>query len=224
MDWSVVVFVSDHGAKKLDGCVCVNEWLIEQGYLALQDYPAQPIPIHKLYIDWSGTRAWGDGGYYGRIFLNVRGREPQRIVEADSVGPLLEELRAGLETLTPGTCAYRPVELFREVNGCPPDLIVYFADLHWRSVGSVGMRSVYTFENDRGPDEANHDWHGIFISPWMNGQGGAQIEKDQIYDIGPTVLTRFGLAAPAEIMGQSLALRRLTTKALLSPAEGIEGR
>jgi hypothetical protein len=22
---------------------------------------------------------------------------------------------------------------------------------------------MYTFENDTGPDEANHDWHGVFV-------------------------------------------------------------
>ena len=25
--------------------------------------------------------AWGDGGYYGRLFLNVAGREPQGVIE-----------------------------------------------------------------------------------------------------------------------------------------------
>ena len=49
------------------------------------------------------------------------------------------------------------------VNGVAPDLIVYFGDLDWRSVGAVGLGSIHTFENDTGPDEANHDWHGIFM-------------------------------------------------------------
>jgi predicted AlkP superfamily phosphohydrolase/phosphomutase len=31
-------------------------------------------------IDWSRTKAWGDGGYYGRLLLNVQGREPQGII------------------------------------------------------------------------------------------------------------------------------------------------
>ena len=41
----------------------------------------EPTPIAKAPIDWSKTVAWGDGGYYGRLFLNVKGREPQGIVE-----------------------------------------------------------------------------------------------------------------------------------------------
>ena len=35
------------------------------------------MPIKDAEIDWSQTLAWGDGGYYGRLFLNVKGREPQ---------------------------------------------------------------------------------------------------------------------------------------------------
>ena len=72
--------VSDHGAKKMDGGICFNEWLIEK---AISPWPAIPTsrrPSTRSMIDWSKTKAWGDGGYYGRLFLNVQGREPQGII------------------------------------------------------------------------------------------------------------------------------------------------
>ncbi len=72
-----IMVVSDHGAKSMEGGVCVNEWLIERGYLTLKEYPHKPTPIGAASIDWDRTKAWGDGGYYARIFMNVRGREPQ---------------------------------------------------------------------------------------------------------------------------------------------------
>jgi predicted AlkP superfamily phosphohydrolase/phosphomutase len=197
-----VVVVSDHGATKLDGGVCINEWLIEQGYLALKEYPSSAISIDKAAIDWSRTRAWGDGGYYGRVFLNVRGREPQGTIPPEEVDGFLETLRAGLEALVPATRACRPQDLYREARGCPPDLIVYFGDLAWRSVGSVGGRSVYTYDNDTGPDEANHHWHGICISPWINGHTGEQAEPVRIFDVGPTILERFGVNVPEGIVGR----------------------
>ena len=43
-----------------------------------------------------------------------------------------------------------------QVRGVAPDLLVYFDNLGWRSVGSFGHGDVYTFENDTGPDDANH--------------------------------------------------------------------
>ncbi len=67
-----------------------------------------------------------------------------------------------------GRKSYKPEEIYSEARRIPPDLIVYFGNLSWRSVGSIGLGSILTFENDTGPDDANHDTHGIFI---MKGQG-----------------------------------------------------
>ena len=38
-DDTVVLVVSDHGARRLDGGFCVNEWLIREGLLVLNQYP-----------------------------------------------------------------------------------------------------------------------------------------------------------------------------------------
>jgi len=45
---TVVLVVSDHGAKKLDGGICFNEWLIREGYLALKEYPSKITPIDQV--------------------------------------------------------------------------------------------------------------------------------------------------------------------------------
>ena len=198
---TVVLVVSDHGAKRLDGGICFNEWLIQQGYLAVKAYPDVPTPLDKVQIDWARTKAWGDGGYYGRLFLNVKGREPQGVVEPaeyESVrSELIEKIAAIQDPLgNPlGSRAYRPQELYREVHGIAPDLLVYFGDLFWRSVGSIGSRSIHTFDNDTGPDGANHDWHGIFILNQHGCRGGniapGRTHGLTVYDIAPMVLRFF---------------------------------
>jgi predicted AlkP superfamily phosphohydrolase/phosphomutase len=214
---TAVMVVSDHGAKKLDGAICFNEWLIQEGYLAVKSYPGKITPIDQVEIDWARTRAWGDGGYYGRLFLNVRGREPHGTIDPgdyEKVRSELVERIAGIrdpDGRPLGSRADRPQEIYREVNGVPPDLLVYFGDLHWRSVGSLGFKSIYTFENDTGPDEANHDWHGIFV---MNATGcrnaglpaGPQ-QHLRLYDVGPTVLSLFGLEPNKAGLGRPLKVR-----------------
>src|SRR5438128_12228252 len=50
-DATAVLVVSDHGAKRMDGGICVNEWLIANGYLALAEKPASPIPFSKAKVD-----------------------------------------------------------------------------------------------------------------------------------------------------------------------------
>jgi predicted AlkP superfamily phosphohydrolase/phosphomutase len=198
---TVVLVVSDHGAKRLDGGICFNEWLIQHGYLTVKDYPGTPTPVDKVQIDWARTKAWGDGGYYGRLFLNVKGREPHGLVDPGDYESLRSELIEMISAIRDplgnplGSRAYRPQELYREVHGVAPDLIVYFGDLFWRSVGSIGSRSIYTFDNDTGPDGANHDWHGIFILN-RNGcrEGNLAPGPTQgltVYDIAPMVLRFF---------------------------------
>ncbi len=62
-----------------------------------------------------------------------------------------------------GTVAHRPEELYAEARGIAPDLLVYFGDLYWRSVGQVGTGTVHVFENDTGPDDANHAHEGLYV-------------------------------------------------------------
>jgi predicted AlkP superfamily phosphohydrolase/phosphomutase len=212
-DDTVVFVVSDHGAKKLDGGICVNEWLIREGYLTLRAYPDAPTAIDKAQIDWPRTRAWGDGGYYARVFLNVRGREPQGVIEPLDYEKTRTELAERLAALTGPdgrplrTLVERPEEIYREVRGIPPDLIVYFGDLAWRSVGSVGMKTIYTADNDTGPDGANHDWDGIFILR-PDGLGVRRPDAGfRLYDVGPTILDLFGLESPKGVVGRSLLAR-----------------
>lgn len=211
---TLVLVVSDHGAKKMDGGFCFNEWLIQRGDLRLKAYPPQVTPISPQLIDWSATRAWGDGGYYGRLFLNVKGREPQGIVDPSDYERVRDELIAAIAAIEGpdaqnlGCRAYRPQELYRECNGVPPDLMVYFGDLHWRSVGSVGSRSLYASENDTGPDDANHDWNGIFIMrDGVRDHGGRHLKGLGLMDVAPTILQHFGVPIPTDMLGHAIDAR-----------------
>jgi predicted AlkP superfamily phosphohydrolase/phosphomutase len=206
-----IIVVSDHGVKKMDGGICVNEWLIREGYLALHEMPApgERITIEKAKVDWSKTKAWGDGGYYARIALNVAGREPNGIVPATDYEACRDELTAALKRIPApdgsplNTVIFKPQEIYKEVRGIPPDLIVYFDNLGWRSVGSLGYDGIYTFENDTGPDDANHAENGIFIyTPPARNLGGQRMAKAQLMDFAPTVLNLFGLPVPADMQGK----------------------
>ncbi|PYJ78297.1 MAG: phosphodiesterase [Verrucomicrobia bacterium] len=216
-DGTSVLVVSDHGAKRMDGGICVNEWLLANGYLALAEKPAHATPLSKVKIDWSRTKAWGDGGYYARVFLNVAGREPNGTIAPGDYEKVREELSAGLKAIPDenghaiGTQVFRPEELYKEVRGVAPDLIVYFGALFWRSVGSVGDGKIHTFENDTGPDGANHAENGIFLfRPADDGiPGGRRLDGLRIIDVAPTILRLFRLAIPVDMEGNVLAFVNL---------------
>lgn len=170
-----VMVVSDHGAKRMDGGIAINHWLIQNGWLTLKTPPppgAGRQPLSALDVDWARTRAWGDGGYYGRVYVNVEGREPQGAVPPARFEAVRAELAAALEAIPDpqgrpiGTRCFTPEALYREARGVPPDLLVYFGDLLWRSIGTVdgaALDAIHTFDNDTGPDDCNHAQRGIYI-------------------------------------------------------------
>jgi predicted AlkP superfamily phosphohydrolase/phosphomutase len=208
-DTSVIV-VSDHGAKRMTGAICINEFLIREGYLTLKETPSGPTRLKPEMVDWSRTTAWGDGGYYARVFLNVAGREPHGTIPAADVAKVRAELSAKIEALGDengnpiGTKAYLPEDIYRERKGVPPDLVVYLGNLEWRSAGTVGTGSIHIFENDTGPDDANHAQEGVFI--WHNRGRLPEntIDRVSIYDIAPSILDYFSIAPPPEMIGRIL--------------------
>jgi predicted AlkP superfamily phosphohydrolase/phosphomutase len=203
-----VLLVSDHGAKRMVGAVCINEFLIREGYLALKQYPAKPTRLVADMVDWDKTLAWGDGGYYARVFLNIEGREPRGRIAPGDVARVRSELKQKLEALGDetgrpiGTRVFFPEEVYRTCRGVPPDLIVYLGDLDWRSAGTVGGGKVHMFENDTGPDDANHAQEGVLV--WHN-RGRAPSHPDgrfSIYDVAPSILDFYSIAPPAEMIGR----------------------
>jgi predicted AlkP superfamily phosphohydrolase/phosphomutase len=206
---AITIVMSDHGARPMMGGLCFNDWLIRERYLAVEAYPSHVIPIRDAAIDWSQTVAWGDGGYYGRLFLNVKGREPQGIVEPARYEEVREEIGAKLEALPGpdgeplGTKVLKPQEVYPEVRGVAPDLLVYFGDLAWRSIGSIGNRSLYTYENDTGPDGANHDRDGVFAMAGLPGQPTGETSGLSLVDVGPTLMGLYGFEVPEGAVGRS---------------------
>ena len=190
---------SDHGVQRLCGGIAINEWLISHGYLTLKRNPSKPTRLEELIkcglVDWDRTQAWGAGGYYGRIFFNVIGREPHGAVPPQQYNALQEELVDALGALPDGNQSLRPTRVLRPAttypvaHGIPPDLLAYFGDLSWRSIGTVGWGRVHLQEEDAGPGTANHALEGVFLStPPL--QGG---NPDSIPEVRDALLKHFQL-------------------------------
>ena len=211
-DGALVLVVSDHGVKPLRGSVCVNEWLIREGYLHLLERPPSPAPLSRCRVDWSRTRAFGEGGYHARVFFNVRGRDPQGVVPAERLEAERAELAARAVAL-PGpsgerlaTRALTPAELYGpEIpRGFPPDLTIYWDDLARRSAGTIGHGALHLPGNDGGPDDANHDFHGIFAMAGGPARARGRVEGLRVEDVFATVVAALGLEPPAGAGGCSV--------------------
>src|ERR1700689_4398177 len=97
VDGNTALFVlSDHGFCSFRRGVNLNSWLHQNGYLTLQDGREESGEYFEG-IDWSRTRAYTFG--LGGLYLNLRGREAQGIVDAGDAGALKAELIAMLSGL-----------------------------------------------------------------------------------------------------------------------------
>jgi predicted AlkP superfamily phosphohydrolase/phosphomutase len=142
----------------------------------------------------------------------VKGREPQGIVDVADYERTRDELAADLEAM-PGpdgtllrTKVFKPQEVYPDVRGVAPDLIVYFGDLEWRSVGTLGtgtVDGVFTYENDTGPDGANHDRTGVFAMAGAPGQPVGEHQGPRLVDVGPTILKLYDIDPPDGVEGKS---------------------
>ncbi len=208
-DDTTVLVVSDHGGKAMKGSLNLNEWLLNEGYLVLKEPLSGVTRFKEEMVDWSKTRAWGWGGYYARVFINVKGREPQGIIPQSDYERERDELIRKLQAIPDdqgrpmATQALKPEDIYpcSQIQDAP-DLLVYFDDLHWRAGQDVGHGTIWSFDTEIGPDDSVHDYYGMFVmSPAPNP---GRREDLNILDVGPTVLKLMGLPLPKEMEGKAL--------------------
>jgi predicted AlkP superfamily phosphohydrolase/phosphomutase len=209
-DETIVIVLSEHGAQRLDGGFCVNEWLVREGLLELKQYPEMITPFDKLKVNWDKTKAWSEGGCYAPVFLNVKGREPQGVIQPADYDQFRDELKERLEaTVDPfgkplGTLVFRPEEIYHSVRNVGPDLIVHFGGLSWRSIGEVGHPELHVLEKEVGLGNCNNAQIGAFILAAPNSPLQGETSGARLLDIAPTLLELGGYDIPRSMQGRSL--------------------
>jgi len=202
LDETAIVLVSDHGIKAMNGAFAINQWLIDEGLLKIKNpeilKSGKQVRFEELQVDWSKTIAWAWGGYYARIFLNVKGREPKGIIKPKEYYKVRDEIAEMIKGIKGSngekwdTKVFYPEEIYPETKGDKPDIIVYLDNLNWRAAGTLGYNNPYLLENDIGPDDAVHSEYGIF-SLYVPGMKESKKITLTIYDFAPTILKLFGI-------------------------------
>ena len=92
-DDCALVVLSDHGFCTIKSEVQLSRYLVEEGWTS----PAADGAKHPLDIDASRSRAYSL--IPGRVWVNVRGREPGGVVEAEDYDAVRDELASTLLAL-----------------------------------------------------------------------------------------------------------------------------
>jgi predicted AlkP superfamily phosphohydrolase/phosphomutase len=161
-------------------------------------------------VDWKRSKAYARGNF-GQIFLNVKGREPQGIVQpGDDYARTIDEIIARLPTLIdPATKA--PIVERAETRDalfsggqidCAPDIAVFMRDETYVGLGTADFPANTVAEKAVG-NTGDHRYNGILL---MNGYAiqPGDLGRASLMDIAPTVLHLMGQPVPSDMDGDVL--------------------
>jgi predicted AlkP superfamily phosphohydrolase/phosphomutase len=212
-DRTLLMVVSDHGFKSFARCVNLNAWLHQNGYLALKDGKTESGDWFDD-VDWSRTRAYTMG--LNGLYLNIKGRERQGIVEPGSnANDLKEELRHKLNGLVDPDSGRAGISGMYDCDATyagpyvdnAPDLIVGYADGYRASWDSVmGKVTSKIFEDNLKAWSGDHCIDPRHVPGVLFSNLKITDEKPAIVDVAPTILKLFGLSLPGHFDGKAWAV------------------
>jgi len=181
-------------------------------------------------VDWSRTVAYAMGNLAGQIYLNVRDREPEGIVEPGAeYESVRDEIIERLKRLThPETgmalteSVYRREELYSGAQvERAPDIVFLFRGLETAAFGEYEFASSRILDVSRGIS-GTHRLDGVFILCGPNVKRGHCVSGAHITDLAPTLLHLLGIPIPSNCDGHVL-VETLTPEYLAAhPIRGAE--
>ncbi|MFN2256767.1 MAG: alkaline phosphatase family protein [Candidatus Promineifilaceae bacterium] len=160
--------------------------------------PRDERPEFLQAIDWAKTRAYSFG-YYGQIFINLKGREPKGIVEAgEEYETLRKEIAEGLQELRDPEDGKKVVdevyfkeELYSgEFFSDAPDLLTVMRGFTYMT------RKGYEFAARRGElfrapytaETGSHRLEGILIAAGPDIKRQPDLAESELPDLAPSIL------------------------------------
>jgi predicted AlkP superfamily phosphohydrolase/phosphomutase len=205
---SLLLVISDHGFQNFARGVNLNTWLLQNGYLALKPgADGRGEWFHD--VDWVRTRAYNFG--LNGLFLNIRGRERNGVVEAGDAAALKKELRQKLDGLADPLTGKIAVSGVWENDfvytgpyvGGSPDLIVGYGDGYRASWDAVtGKVSAQIFEDNTKAWSGDHCVDPRLVPGVLFSNRKIDDAQPAIADVAPTILRLFGLPAPPHMDGK----------------------
>ncbi len=207
-----ILAVSDHGFCSFRRQFHLNSWLMDNGYARPRDPRERGRDSFFSNTDWTRTRAYGLG--INSLYLNLKGREPDGIVEP---GEEAEALRSELiEKLTalrdPETGeaviagVYRPEDIYsgpyvREA----PDLIIGYRPNYrasWKTV--LGSYPHAVIEDNLDPWSGDHCMDPQFIPGVLLSSERLRDVEPALKDLAPTIYAAADVPVPAGCTGRPL--------------------
>jgi predicted AlkP superfamily phosphohydrolase/phosphomutase len=207
----VLLVLSDHGFASFRRGVNLNSWLLANGYLTLKE-GEDGAEEWLTQVDWSKTRAYALG--LTGMFLNIRGREAQGIVEpgeeAEALKAELVEKMSGLMDDDKGEVGITEVFDTSKLYGGPyisnaPDLLIGYKRGYRTSWDcATGVVAGPVFEDNTKAWSGDHCVDPRQVPGVIFSSHEIDSEDPALMDIAPTALRLFGVDPPAHMDGSPI--------------------
>lgn len=212
-DNTMLMVISDHGFNSFRRGIDLNAWLIEQSYMVLK--PGAKLGFKYLSeVDWSKTRAFALG--LAGIFLNVKGREAQGVVEPGTAAQALkDEIIAKLTGLKDPKTNEPGIRRVFDKEKCyqgpfrdsAPDLVVGYHRgyrVDWDT--AIGKVTSDVFHDNVKAWSGDHCIDPELIPGVLFCSHIIESDSPRLMDLGPTALNLFGVDVPKSMDGVPLRI------------------
>lgn len=209
---TALMIFSDHGFTSFERAVSINTWLVENKFMTLtNDYNEKDEGALFKFVDWSKTKAYSAG--FAGIYINLKGREGQGIVEKAEKEEVINDIIKKLEDFKDPknnqkiiTHAYKREEIYygNYVKDAP-DIVIGFEPgyrMSWQSaIGGLTQEIITDNLKKWNGDHIVDPLHvlGVLFTNFKTNN-----ENPSLVDIAPTVLSLLNLDIPKEIDGMNL--------------------
>lgn len=225
----IVLFIySGYSAQKLQGRINLNEWLINEGYMNLVDQPQKLTLFRDVKVDWSRTKCWSTG-YTGKLYLNMKGREPQGTVDPKDYDKFLDELTAKLKDIPDKVGRPLNTRVWKCDDICfgpyvnyGPDLLVNFDEGRLGTSDLLGHNQgeIYSFDTAKDSHDVAYGLYGYFVITGPGIPEGKELKGVSLLNIAPTVLDILGIPIPRNMERSSIL--SMVKKDVIPSPEGPE--
>ena len=205
-----MIVLSDHGFTSFRRGFNLNSWLVEKGFIRLNNPSKQGQSILFTDVNWEKTKAYGLG--LNGLYVNQQGRELHGSVSTSAKKSVVNELRDKLQEVQDedGSMVIDSVAMVDEIfpgadADVAPDLIVGYADnfrASWETVLGGMPRDLLQNNMDR--------WSGTHLTApdivpgLVASNREINVQAPSISDIAPTILAEFGIKPPQSMTGKVL--------------------
>ena len=210
-DQTLVLICSDHGFAQFGRQFHLNTWLRDNGYLTLKSEAAKKDETAITDIDWAQTVAYGVG--FNGLYLNLKNREGQGIVEAAKAGEITARISRELQSITDPETGERPVAkvyprdgmYVGEATPMMPELLVGYTPGYRNSSPSVlGATGPTTIDLNPWAWSGDHSMARDLVPGSLFSSHRVSKATPSILDLPVSILEFFGIEKPEQMVGSSI--------------------